>query len=508
MREDEIKKILTEKLKKKDRSLNELAASLNCSISSIKWHLLKLPISYQRVNGQVIVSLEGVAECDKNPFHVGCQTVAQGVYKEKGEKLNQTKEGDKPDKPTRANKDSKNNNFPIHETRLNQKKTDLKDFERNEAKKSNLEPGLNRTKKHMKHRLSPGGNTVDENAIPIEAWIYIDNLKEEDIKTLKLLNAGESQAFIARIMEMTQAAVSKRISKLLRLKIVEKIDFNKNAICGNVKVNDQVLKVVNDRLNDRLNRTSPRGENRVEWGWFRLHGYVRRFKLLTGYPQKSTGKGKKSTKLVDVLIQFENKLREVEGFTKIGKKRNWKFLEFNRDGFRFEIRTKSIAVSASQRNGYKYIPFKEFNREGLKDKLRHRIDRKTEELVNEIEALTSVRIDFEPDPIKPWEREFELAFMDSEGVIRKTYEEHGKIEVEGFGKIDCSKGPEFEFEGTGDEAAENGQSFKDTLLVAQDINQGKLPSKLHQLIFDSLNKEYDKELDSKIDSKIDSKGLP
>ena len=357
------------------------------------------------------------------------------------------------------------NNVPTLDTFVNQNNGFEHGNGRKEAKKINDSIDVNRP---LTHRLTTGGNESGEtnfitpkNEIPLNLYWVAEQLSDTDIRILKLLNAGFPQTKIAKILRITRQAVSKRVRKFEEWGVVTKIGSTKPAT---YKVNPKIFEIINSNVN----QVSRGIDRRVEWGYFRIHGYQRRFSLSTGS--------------LDLLLSCQDRLQRVRGFVKIGNRPGWKFIVFERDGFKFEIRPKSIGVSVGDGNEYYYIPFKAYKWRALKDRLRHEIDEKTLSLIEDIERETGVRLTISPDG---WSHDIEVAFLDSDGVIRKVWEEHGCIVIEGIGRIDTSTGePELEFDE--ENAGERAETFKEALESIGKFAKGQLPEPLKESIKDAV----------------------
>ena len=128
---------------------------------------------------------------------------------------------------------------------------------------------------------------------------------------------------IAKIKGVSKTAISKQIKKLKRLGLIEE---SKNKKYKTYKVIPDIFEIIDDKVNQTSRGIDPR----VEWGYFRIHGYQRRYSIKTSSFKK--------------LISSLDKLKEVKGFVKVGQRPNWRFIVFERDGYKWEIRPKSIGA--------------------------------------------------------------------------------------------------------------------------------------------------------------------
>jgi len=405
----------------------------------------------------------------------GCQEVAKDNKNVTVDIVNQSDENSSSIQETEQNKAFSGSESSTLEQTINQSKPS--ESSNNGKKRRKVKDSIE-VNKQLTHRLTNGQlygekppqqlpNRLPKGQTTLDPFEFKDKLDETDIRILRLINNGFCQTNIAKILRCSQPAIHKRIKKLLKFGFIVEVkdDF---IIDRRVKKYKLTIPNIAEITSQKVNHESRGIDSRVEWGYFRLHGFQRRYSLLTG--------------LQNQLLVNIDALRKVRGFKYVGKRPNWRFVVIERDGFKWEIRPRSIGVSISEDCEFYWIPFKNYNwKRSLKDKLRREIDEKTEKLIEEIEQKTGVKLEYKPDG---WSHEPELAFLDGDGVIRKIAEEYGKIYIEGLGRIDASTGePELEFEGNEErDACETGESFKDALMSVGKLANGELPEPLKESI--------------------------
>jgi len=472
---------ILECLKERPHTIDELSKKLRCSDVKIEWLVVDLPIRVHKRNGTVYYVIDdgqvgdsindGIRQkTNKNSSQGGCQTVASGVYKEMPNLVNQNNSSEAELEQNKdVDKRFQNESSTLDNT-VNQKEQFNQGFEGKEGKRVKVSKIVNRP---LKKRLTSRGGREKKSSsntqVQLKFYKEIGRLNPDDIRVLYLLNAGKTQSQIAHIRRVSPAAISKQIRKLKKLRLIEEVEENKNAKNKIYKVNPIIFEIVDKDVNQRSRGIDPR----VEWGWFRIHGFQRRYSI--------------STSLYEQLIGLQNELKRIHGFRKIGQRPNWKFIVFERGSFKFEIRPRSIGISAKG-DGY-WIPFKAYTYRGLKDKLRRDMDYALEELLKDIQKYTPI----DPPKIKPdgWSHDVEIAFIDRDDVIREVYEKDGKIAIRGLGVIDTSTGePELEFEGEGEQAGKKSQSFKDALISIGKFANGEIPEPLKAAIQESIMEVY------------------